>query len=125
MSSAKASCAEGSSISFSHTCAPSLFGAFFGIIAPFARPGHLHSGDGFAGRKEVLIDTATFRFMPEAGARTAAELDPAGGSAGARLHDATVRAISPAIAATPRMPSSVTGSRTPRNLTTLREGKGC
>ena len=28
--------------------------------------------DGFAGKKEVLIDTVTFRFMPEAGARTAA-----------------------------------------------------
>ena len=28
--------------------------------------------DGFAGKKEVLIDTVTFRFMPEAGARNAA-----------------------------------------------------
>jgi peptide/nickel transport system substrate-binding protein len=28
--------------------------------------------DGFAGKKEVFIDTATFRFMPEAGARVAA-----------------------------------------------------
>src|SRR5580704_8657565 len=28
--------------------------------------------DGFAGRKEVFIDGATFRFMPEAGARDAA-----------------------------------------------------
>lgn len=28
--------------------------------------------DGLAGRKEVFIDTVTFRFMPEAGARTAA-----------------------------------------------------
>ena len=28
--------------------------------------------DGFAGKKEVLVDSVTFRFMPEAGARTAA-----------------------------------------------------
>lgn len=28
--------------------------------------------DGFAGRKEVTLNSATFRFMPEAGARTAA-----------------------------------------------------
>jgi peptide/nickel transport system substrate-binding protein len=28
--------------------------------------------DGFAGKKEVMIDTVTFRFMPEAGARNAA-----------------------------------------------------
>lgn len=28
--------------------------------------------DGFAGRKDVFIDTVTFRFMPEAGARVAA-----------------------------------------------------
>jgi peptide/nickel transport system substrate-binding protein len=28
--------------------------------------------DGFAGKKEVFIDTVTFRFMPEAGARVAA-----------------------------------------------------
>jgi len=28
--------------------------------------------DGFAGRKEVFVDSATFRFMPEAGARLAA-----------------------------------------------------
>ena len=28
--------------------------------------------DGFAGKKEVFIDTVTFRFMPEAGARNAA-----------------------------------------------------
>ncbi len=28
--------------------------------------------DGFAGKKEVFLDSVTFRFMPEAGARTAA-----------------------------------------------------
>ncbi len=28
--------------------------------------------DGFAGKKEVLVDSVTFRFMPEAGARNAA-----------------------------------------------------
>ena len=28
--------------------------------------------DGFAGKKEVMLDTVTFRFMPEAGARSAA-----------------------------------------------------
>ena len=34
MSSAKASCADGWSISFSQTCAPSLFGAFLGMTNP-------------------------------------------------------------------------------------------
>ncbi|HEV7912401.1 MAG TPA: ABC transporter substrate-binding protein [Albitalea sp.] len=33
---------------------------------------HYAKRDGFAGKKEVFIDTVTFRFMPEAGARVAA-----------------------------------------------------
>ncbi len=33
---------------------------------------HYTKRDGFAGKKEVFIDTVTFRFMPEAGARVAA-----------------------------------------------------
>lgn len=33
---------------------------------------HYKKRDGFAGRKEVFLDTVTFRFMPEAGARVAA-----------------------------------------------------
>ena len=35
-------------------------------------PNGKQSRDGFAGKKEAYIDTITFRFMPEAGARTAA-----------------------------------------------------
>jgi len=33
---------------------------------------HYTKRDGFAGKKEVYLDTVTFRFMPEAGARVAA-----------------------------------------------------
>ena len=35
-------------------------------------PNGKQARDGFAGKKEAFIDTVTFRFMPEAGARVAA-----------------------------------------------------
>lgn len=35
-------------------------------------PNGKQTRDGFAGKKEAFLDTVTFRFMPEAGARTAA-----------------------------------------------------
>ena len=37
-----------------------------------AQPEGQQERDGFAGKKEAFIDTVTFRFMPEAGARNAA-----------------------------------------------------